>query len=371
LSSLYVTFDTLDPNTGAGKVCLHEIEALGTCSDLKGIIARGDPANLRATGFPAVKPRVRLPLRIVSLEKVYPFNPFLYDYFTAEQLDGTVDLLHMSCSPGVALLAKLRPKHSVCNIVAHDLKTSIEEHLRIAGTEYPFIHNTDPYLHDTLIKHAKLVDCVFTPSHGSEKWINENIKPKRVEVIPHGCDYPETPPPLPQGIHLGYMGASGPDKGLLYLLLAWDKLALKDAELVLAGPCCEGIDSWIQRFCPTAKIRKLGWVGQPADFFKEVNVCVVPSVTEGFGLLGLESMAHGRSVIASTGAGCSDLVVDGKDGFTVPPRDPRAIVEAVRNYGSNPKYVAQMGRTARTKAKRYTWDKIEQIYQRIYREVME
>lgn len=349
-SSLYVTFDKIDPNTGAGKVITHEINALKGVSSLTKIVSRKDLENI---------------------EKAYGFNPFIMDYFAAEQLHGPVDLLHMSCSPGVALLAKLSPLHSVCNIVAHDLKTSIEEHERIYGQPYPFKHNTDPYLHDVLLKHAKMVDCVFTPSHGSEKWINENIKPKRVEVIPHGCEIPAEAPPLPQGIHLGYLGAGGPDKGLLYLLLAWDKLALKDAELVLAGPCCEGIDPWISRFCPNGKIRKLGWVKEPFDFFKEVNICVVPSVTEGFNLGGLEAMAHGRSVIVSTGAGCSDLVTDYKDGILIPPRDPRAIVEAVRTYIANPKQVSTMGRAARTKAKRYTWDRIEQIYQRVYKSVME
>jgi glycosyltransferase involved in cell wall biosynthesis len=350
MSSLYVTFDTLNPDSGAGKVCIHEANALKTVSNLTKIISRKELENV---------------------ERAYGFNPFLMDYFAAAQLHGPVDLLHMSCSPGVALLAKLNPLHSVCNIVAHDLKMSIEEHERIYGQPYPFIHNTDPYLHDILLKHAKMVDCVFTPSHGSEKWINENIHPKRVEVIPHGCSYPAEVPPLPQGIHLGYMGATGPDKGLLYLLLAWGKLALKDAELVLAGPCCEGIDPWIQRFAPNTNIRKLGWVKQPLDFFKEVNLCVVPSVTEGWGLLGSESMAHGRSVIVSTGAGCSDIVTDYKDGILVPPRDPLAIVDAVRTYIANPKQLSSMGRAARTKAKRYSWDKVEQIYQRIYRSVME
>jgi glycosyltransferase involved in cell wall biosynthesis len=363
MNSLYVTFDTLNPDSGAGKVCIHEINALKGCTDLKGIIARGDPSKLAESA--------KLPIKVVNLEKAYPFNPYLYDYFTADQLSGTVDLLHMSCSPGVALLAKLNPLHSVCNIVAHDLKTSIEEHERIYGQPYPFLHNTDPYLHDVLIKHAKMVDCVFTPSHGSEKWINENIHPKRVEVVPHGCDYPAEISPLPTGLHLGYLGAGGPDKGLLYLLLAWGKLALKDAELVLAGPCCEGIDPWIQRFAPGTVVRKLGWVKQPLDFFKEVNMVCVPSVTEGFGLLGLEAMAHGRSGIISTGAGCSDLVTDGKDGIIVHPRDPGGIVDAIRSYVADPKQASRMGRMARMKAKRYIWDKIEQTYSRIYKELME
>jgi len=38
------------------------------------------------------------------------------------------------------------------NIVAHDLTESIKEHENMTGTAYPFIHNTDDYLHDVLFK---------------------------------------------------------------------------------------------------------------------------------------------------------------------------------------------------------------------------
>jgi glycosyltransferase involved in cell wall biosynthesis len=368
MSSLYVTFDVLDPDSGAGKVCIHEITALAKATQLKGILCRADPQKTRET--------LGWPVRTVNLEKAYPFNPFLYDYFNAEQLDGTCELMHLSCSPGNALLAKVRPKHYVTNIVAHDLRISIEEHERITGTPYPFLHNTDPVLHETLIKHARKADIVFTPSHASEKWIKENIAPKRIEVIPHGCDWPENIPPLPSpfhsaGLSLGYMGAHGPDKGLLYLLMAWNKLAYKDAELVLAGPCTQSLGPMIKEFCPNGIIRSLGWVAKPVDFFKEVNVCVVPSVTEGFGLLGLEAMAHGRSAIVSTGAGCADIVTDHKDGILVPPRSAKAIADAIASYISEPKQMFRMGKAARTKAKRYTWSKVEQIYERVYKELIE
>jgi glycosyltransferase involved in cell wall biosynthesis len=82
-------------------------------------------------------------------------------------------------------------------------------------------------------------------------------------------------------------------------------------------------------------------------------------------------MVYGRSGIISTGAGCSDLVTDYKDGILVKPRSPGEIVDAVRTYIANPKQMYSMGRAARTKAKRYTWEKVEQIYSRIYKELLE
>jgi len=56
----------------------------------------------------------------------------------------------------------------------------------------------------------------------SKEWIDKNIGGKRVEVIPHGTTIPKEVKPLPSDYTVGYLGALGPDKGVLYLILAWD-----------------------------------------------------------------------------------------------------------------------------------------------------
>jgi len=344
ITGVYVTFDRLDPDTGAGKVCSHEIEALKRVVEVKKVLSRVD----------------------LVAEKIYGFNPFLMDYFAAELLPEA-EFAHLSCSPGVSILRRVKPKRYVVNIVAHDLKTSIEEHERLYGVgTYPFRHNTDPFLHSLLLRHAEEADVVITPSTGSSAWIEANLKVRKVAVIPHGCDLPEKTPPYPEKFTVGYMGAHGPDKGLIYLLIAWNHLRL-DSELVFAGPCCETLKPWIARFCPDGRTRLLGWVKEPMDFFREVSCIVAPSVTEGFGLLTLESMAHGRPPIVSTGAGSSDLV-NKRCGIKVAPRRPDQIAEAILEMRD--KY-EKLGREARRKASDYRWSLIEDRYEELYRSLLE
>jgi len=356
VNSLYVTFDYLNPDSGAGKVCLHEISALNAVSELQFAVSRGG--------------NIDIPHKVLNLDKVYQFNPYLYDYFVADMLSGHTDFMHLSCSPAVAILEKVKPKKYVVNIVAHHLQTSIEEHERIYRQPYPFIHNVDSYLHSVLLKHVKHADCVFTPSEHSKEWILENIQPKQVKVIPHGCDLPTNIPPLPEDFTVGYIGAWGPDKGLLYLLLAWESLGWKDSKLVFAGPCCEQLKPWIQEFASTSNIELMGWVKTPYEFFEKVSVVCVPSVSEGFGLLTLEGMAHGRVPIVTTGAGSSMIVNDGKDGIVIPPRNPKVIADALRHLKDQGTHLYSMSNNAVATAADYTWDKIEELYKQSYREIL-
>jgi glycosyltransferase involved in cell wall biosynthesis len=55
------------------------------------------------------------------------------------------------------------------------------------------------------------------------------------------------------------------------------------------------------------------------------RLTVVPSRSEAFGLVNIESMAVATPVLASGVDGIPDIVRDGVDGFLVPPDDPGAL----------------------------------------------
>ena len=357
-TSAYCTFDEIRKSSGAGLVCYHEIQALKKVTNLKLVVGRScEDSEVNFTN--------------IDLLKWYEFNPFLFDYFAARLIPKEVDILHLSCSPGLAILDSVKPKHYVVNIVAHDLSVSIEEHERYYGIgTYPFKHNTDPYLHELLLKHSENADCVVCPSTAAEKWINNNLKVKKIKVIPHGCNIPNNIMTLPKQFKVGYLGAFGPDKGLIYLMIAWNHF-IKDSELIFGGSCGQYIQPLLTNIIrnnPTYRI--LGWVNDIADFYNQISVYVQPSVTEGFGIEILEAMSYGRPVIVSSGAGGADVVRDGIDGFIVPPRDPQAILDKLNYFKNNPDKVIKMGMESRERAKEFTWDHIEQKYGEFYLEVL-
>jgi glycosyltransferase involved in cell wall biosynthesis len=348
--ALYVTFDTLDPNNGAGLVCMHEVNALKKVVDDVFVIQRNT----------------------ITGADLYEFNPFLYDYFAAQVAPGGMfDIVHLSCSPAIAILDRVRTHHYTVNIVAHDLQVSIDEHELYYGKgSYPFKHNTNEYLHKLLLKHADDADCIFTPSSTSKEWIDKNIPSrKNVRIISHGTEIPEEFGIFPDHFTLGYLGAFGPDKGLIYLFEAWKQC--HQGELLLGGNCHNVLLPVLQAN-PNAypETSLLGWVDHVSQFYNQITAYVQPSVTEGFGIEILEAMAYGKPVIASRGAGGADVITDCVDGFVVPARDVSAIVDKVRFFMDNPEKAKEMGIAARETAKKYSWDKIEDKYISTYKEIL-
>jgi glycosyltransferase involved in cell wall biosynthesis len=95
--------------------------------------------------------------------------------------------------------------------------------------------------------------------------------------------------------------------------------------------------------------------------YRAADVVVLPSETRGeaFGLVLLEAMASGRSVIASDLPGVRTLVVDGVTGRLVPPRDPVSLASVIAELrGCDDRRVA-MGAAGRSRVEqRYDWERI-------------
>jgi len=77
------------------------------------------------------------------------------------------------------------------------------------------------------------------------------------------------------------------------------------------------------------------------------KLTVVPSRSEAFGLVNIESMAVGTPVIASNVDGVPEIVHDGKNGWLVPPEDPEALAEMLTVALQNDDLRNRLGQNAR------------------------
>ena len=73
-----------------------------------------------------------------------------------------------------------------------------------------------------------------------------------------------------------------------------------------------------------------------------VDVVVVPSLTESFGLVAAEAAACGTPVVASRVGGLTDHIIEGVNGFLIPPCDPADIARKVNWLFSNPSLLERM-----------------------------
>ena len=81
---------------------------------------------------------------------------------------------------------------------------------------------------------------------------------------------------------------------------------------------------------------------------------VHPAPWEGFGLVGVEGWLHGLPIIVSRGAGLSELVVDGVNGFVVPPGSVDGLAARMGQLLASPRRSEQMGEVGRLTARQCT-----------------
>jgi glycosyltransferase involved in cell wall biosynthesis len=169
---------------------------------------------------------------------------------------------------------------------------------------------------------------------------------REVHVVPNGVEIPaevgeEADPP-----EVLFVGRLSPEKGIEDLVAAADGL-----NLVVLG------DGPLRARVPGA----LGFVSREelARRYDRAAVVVCPSRREGFGLACAEAMAHGRPVVASAVGGLQDLVADGETGILVPPRDPRALREALERLLADPELRRRLGAAGRERVGAICgWDRV-------------
>ncbi len=99
-----------------------------------------------------------------------------------------------------------------------------------------------------------------------------------------------------------------------------------------------------------------GSVPQPELFkaFERADVLVFPTLSDGFGMVVAEAMAHGLPVITTDQAGAADLVTP-DNGLIVPAADPAALADALRWCLDNRERLAGMRHHALETARQRQW----------------
>jgi glycosyltransferase involved in cell wall biosynthesis len=192
----------------------------------------------------------------------------------------------------------------------------------------------------------------------------EKVSPEKIETIPYGLDadaFAHSAHPggfrRSSGMQdtplVGFIGRLNRQKGVDILLRAFALVELRHptARLVLAG---DGPDR--VRLARTAKslgLRRvdfLGWRNDAVDILADIDLLVMPSRWEGFGMVALEAMALSKPVVASRVSALPEIIVPGETGRLVEPDRPEELAEAVLSILSDPARAAEMGRAGRRRA---------------------
>jgi D-inositol-3-phosphate glycosyltransferase len=106
-------------------------------------------------------------------------------------------------------------------------------------------------------------------------------------------------------------------------------------------------------------------------FYSAADVCVMPSYSESFGLVGLEAQASGRPVVGSDVTGLRSVVRDEVSGYLIAGRDPATYAERIGRLLDNPELAQQMGRRGMLLAQRFSWKRTADRLQALFDGVIE
>lgn len=169
-----------------------------------------------------------------------------------------------------------------------------------------------------------------------------------------------------------YWGNYYPYKNVGSTLEAMKLLSVKwpDLQLVLAGQP----DYFQERLMEQARemglgkrVRFLGFVtdGELVSLCRAAALLVMPSLSEGFGLQGLEAMPHGCPVLAANASCLPEVYGDAAVYFD--PHDPKDQAEKIDDLLKNPDLRERLVRTGRKRVNEYSWERTARRTLGVYR----
>lgn len=192
-------------------------------------------------------------------------------------------------------------------------------------------------------------------------------------VIPNGIDVDEFSPDVPPIPELRdgaptilFVGRLEKRKGFAYLMQAFPlvRRAFPNVRLVVVGGYSRKQASRYERFVRGHRLGDVRFVGyaSAADlprYYRSCDLFCAPSTGgESFGIILLEAMASGCPIVASDIPGYRGVLQPGVQGLLVPPKDARALADALIAMLSDGQRRAEMGAAGRRHAEEFAWPKI-------------
>ena len=221
-------------------------------------------------------------------------------------------------------------------------------------------------------------------NHDRVYFLSNGVEPTKFEVSESARIERRKQLGIPEdAVLFGCISRIDPQKDQETLLEAFEKVAHKNPNcwLLLCGP--ETVPSYGQKLRDKVKASpfkdRIIWL-PPLDStrpehpatFAALDVFVLPSRHEPFGIVILEAWAANKPVVVSGAGGLDKLVTDGKNGLKVGIGNVGKLTHAIESLTQDPALRLSLAKAGRLEvAEKYTWHQIGQSLEQIYQKVLE
>ena len=223
--------------------------------------------------------------------------------------------------------------------------------------------------------------------------LNYRITRKQLKVLGHGnvrgIDLDHNNPELPEvqadaakirkpGIFtFVFVGRLVRDKGINELIEAFERLNKEytNTRLILVGPQEPKLDPLkpeaIAKIDNNKNIEAVGHQSNVRQWLAASDAFVFPSYREGFPNVVIEAGAMSLPSIVTDINGSREIIIEGKNGTIIPPRDAVALYQSMKSFLEQPDKRAQMAFNARPfVASRYEQSYVRRCLKEYYKEIL-
>jgi glycosyltransferase involved in cell wall biosynthesis len=235
----------------------------------------------------------------------------------------------------------------------------------------------------------RLADCTTIVSEAAaQRYLaNKAVSRERLRMIPNAVDterfrpLPEVRDRLRRELGVGEtftwlaVGRLAPPKDYPNMLQAFARLSTSrpDSTLLIVGtgPLQGQAEALIRSLGLEAKVRLLGVRRDVPELMSAADGYVLSSAWEGMPVVLLEAGAAGMPIVATAVGGNGEVILDGKTGLLVPPRDSQALAKAMMTLAVlSPTERHRLGQRAREHIEaHYALPRIVDLWEDLYQEL--
>ena len=224
-----------------------------------------------------------------------------------------------------------------------------------------------------LKRRARKLDGKIAVSKPAMEFASKYV-PGEYNIIPNGIDLAHFSPdvsPIDEfcdgKLNILFVARLESRKGSNYLIKAYKQVKeeFSNSRLIIVGPGTR-LRRKYERQVKRNRLQDVVFVGYVSyaelpRYYKTADIFCSPATgRESFGIALLEAMAVGKPIVASNIDGYANLITDGVEGLLVPPKDEKALAQALISLMANESLRQQMGARERLTAKKYDWKHVAQ-----------
>jgi len=216
---------------------------------------------------------------------------------------------------------------------------------------------------------------VITVSNSTKRKLMRELPEEKIEVIPNGVDLKlyEGPAKKASRPRIVYVGRLVGYKHVDDLLLAFSKLPAESQLFVVGdGPEMGRLRSLSEKLGLGKRVVFTGFVKEEEkiSILKSSHVLVLPSSTEGFGIVVLEAWASGTIPVVSNIPALTELVQDGESGMVFRLHDVSQLTQKLKQVLEEDSLREELVKEGEKRVRNFDWEIIAKKHEEIFKSLL-